>query len=169
MLSLPLRALSSEAFAEFGAVIDRDADCERFAINEGRTQRHHALARVDCAMQDGQAALSLFRAQPVDADFTLKSMERHPLGSQAFIPLGTQSYAIVVAPPGELDESRICGFLAHAQQSVSYHRGTWHHYLLALNEPSDFVVVDRIGPGNNCDELTLETPLQLQLPERLVT
>jgi ureidoglycolate lyase len=158
-----LEPLTADAFAPFGAVIDSASSCERFPINEGRTQRHHALATVDCAAAGGQPVLSLFRAQPVDASFALRMLERHRLASQAFINISGNPYAIVVAPAGDFDESAVRGFLAGPQQSISYHRGTWHHYLLALEGPSDFVVVDRVGPGDNCDEQTLSQPLQLTL------
>jgi ureidoglycolate lyase len=35
---------------------------------------------------------------------------------------------------------------------VNYHRGVWHHPLIALDGVSDFLVIDRGGPGSNCDE-----------------
>jgi ureidoglycolate lyase len=160
---LALEPLTSEAFAAFGDVLDARAPCERFAINDGRTQRHHAISRVQCAAGDDSVIISVFRATPVDADFTLTRLERHPLGSQAFISLGSHPYAVVVAPPGELDESRIRGFLAQPSQGVNYHMGTWHHYLLALEAASDFVVIDRAGAGDNCDEQALATPLRMAL------
>jgi ureidoglycolate lyase len=163
MRTLSLEPLSAETFMEFGSVIDPAAPCERISINDGRTLRHHDLARVDCIPADAPAGLSLFRATPVDASFVLRRLERHPLGSQAFINTGGHRYAVVVAPPGDLDESRIRAFLAGPRQSINYHRGTWHHYLLALDAPSDFVVVDRLGPGDNCDEQNLITPLRLDL------
>ncbi|WOJ94091.1 ureidoglycolate lyase [Congregibacter variabilis] len=164
MKELQLQALSADAFAPFGEVIDGQTPCEQYPINEGLTQRHHALAAVDCAREGGAPALSLFRAQAIAPDFVLRSMERHPLGSQAFINTSGNSYAIVVARPGALEEDAIEGFLATGSQSISYHRGTWHHFLLALDCASDFVVVDRIGPGNNCDETELKLPLRLALP-----
>ena len=68
-----------------------------------------------------------------------------------------------MAPPGDLDEDGIRGFIAAPEQSISYHRGTWHHYLLALDAPSDFVVIDRIDASDNCDELTLGEPLVLEV------
>jgi len=160
---LVLEALEAERFAPFGDVIDAHAECERIAINDGRTLRHHDLARIDSG-EDGEAAVSLFRAVPVDATFVLRRLERHPRASQAFINVSRRPFAVVVAPPGDLEEDRIRGFLASADQSVNYHRGTWHHYLLALDAPSDFVVIDRIGPGDNCDEQDLATPLGLDLP-----
>jgi ureidoglycolate lyase len=86
-------------------------------------------------------------------------MERHPLSSQAFIPMGQQPYLVVVAPCGELDISKIEVFLATANQGVNYHKGTWHHYCLALKEVSDFIVVDRGGEGHNCDVIKLDGSL----------
>lgn len=163
MRQLRLQALTAAAFAPFGDVIDPNADCEQIAINDGRTRRHHALARIDCSRGGGEAAISIFRADPVEPGFQLLRMERHPLGSQAFINTSGKPFAVVVAPPGELVESAIEGFLAAPNQSVSYAPGVWHHYLLALGEPADFVVVDRIGPGDNCDEVALASPLQLDL------
>jgi len=163
MKLLRLEPLSAEAFASFGEVIDADSACEAYPINEGRTQRHHALAKVDCTAEGGSAALSLFRATPIEQEFTLRGMERHPLASQAFINTSGRPYAVVVAPAGEFDESAIRGFLARGDQSINYRRGTWHHYLLALEGASDFVVVDRVGAGDNCDEVALETPIRLLL------
>lgn len=163
MQRLYLDPLTAGAFEPFGDVIDAVTPCERQTINDGRTERHHALATIECLGAGAGAAISIFRAVPVDDAFVLRKMERHPLGSQAFINTSGNSYAIVVAPAGPLDEKRIRGFLAHAGQSVNYRPGVWHHYLLALGEPSDFVVVDRTGPGDNCDEQILETPLQLAL------
>lgn len=163
--TLPLEPLTAEAFRAFGDVIDASVPCEQIPINEGRTTRHHALAQVERGPQGGEAAISLFRARPVEAGFTLRFLERHPLGSQAFINTGGYPYAIVVAPAGDLDEGAIRGFIARPDQGVNYHRGTWHHYLLALERPADFVVIDRIGPGSNCDERALEEPLTLVLPQ----
>lgn len=163
MRHLTLQPLDPDSFARFGDVIDSEVPCERIAINDDRTWRHHALAQVDRGDANGEAAISLFRAQPVDATFTLQRMERHPLGSQAFINLSGNPYAIVVAPAGELNEGEIRGFIATGQQGVNYRRGVWHHYLLALGGASDFVVIDRIGPGENCDEQVLETPLLLDI------
>ena len=80
-------------------------------------------------------------------------MERHPLGSQAFIPTGPHLWLTVVAPAGNPPEpSDLRAFIAGAGQGVNYHRGVWHHPLIALEAVSDFIVVDRGGGGDNCDE-----------------
>lgn len=163
MRVLPLQALNAAAFRSFGSVIDADAPCEQWLINDGRTRRHHALAPVRCDA-GGVPAISLFRTRPIGADFVLRRMERHPLASQAFINVSGAPFAVVVAPPGPLDEAAIRGFFVSPSQSISYAPGVWHHYLLALERASDFVVVDRIGPGDNCDEQVLKEPLTLELP-----
>ncbi len=151
MPELKIEPLTAEAFAEFGEVIAVDAAHKVFAINQGTTQRYHALARVD--LVDGQAAISLARAQPFALPLTIALLERHPLGSQAFIPLhGTRWVVVVAASP----ESTPRAFLADRGQGVQYHRGTWHHPLLALDPGGDFLIVDRVGAGDNCEEVQLD-------------
>jgi ureidoglycolate lyase len=92
----------------------------------------------------------------------LKSFERHPLGSQSFVPLGGKPYLVAVAPPGEFDPAAIRLFRAAGHQGVHYHKGTWHHFLLVLAE-SDFLVVDRAGPGANCEEVGLAPADQIMV------
>ena len=156
MPQLQIEALTPEAFADFGAVISADAAREAYAINQGTTLRFHALATVD--LEGGQAAISLGRAQPVSLPLQIRLLERHPLGSQAFIPLAGTRFLIVVAASPE-DPPR--AFLADRGEGIQYHRGCWHHPLLALDQGGDFLIVDRIGPGDNCEEVTLTTPWQI--------
>lgn len=162
MKTLRLAPLSAAAFQDFGDVLEREIPCEERLINDGLTVRRHALSRLDCSRNGGQTIASIFSAQAISDDFVLRKMERHPLGSQSFINISGNPYAIVVAPPGDFDESRVVGFLAQAHQSVTYAVGTWHHFLLALHGPSDFVVIDRDGPGDNCDEIELASPITLE-------
>ncbi|HEX2012542.1 MAG TPA: ureidoglycolate lyase [Roseateles sp.] len=155
MLELPLEALTPQAFAPFGEVIEADAAAQRFPINGGTTERFHDLARLQAGPQ-GRLIVSIFRAQPrvLPQDITL--LERHPLGSQAFVPLSGRPYLVVVARPGTPPrrEDLRC-FLARGSQGVNYAAGVWHHPLLALQDQSDFLVIDRAGPGGNCDECRL--------------
>lgn len=112
---------------------------------------------------DGRPAISLFRAKPLDR-LDLTMMERHPLGSQAFMPLSGRPYLVVVAPPGPLEPAAIQAFLAAPSQGVNYAPGVWHHALLALEAVSDFLVVDRAGPEENCDEVVLEEAVRVLFP-----
>lgn len=144
---LQVEALTPAAFAPFGDVIDRAAARKVFAINQGSTLRYHALATAELA--DGAVAISLARAQPQALPFVVRMLERHPLGSQAFVPLAGARWLVVVAASPQ-DPPR--AFLAEGGQGVQYRRGCWHHPLIALDAGGDFLVVDRIGPGSNCEE-----------------
>ena len=152
--------LTREAFAEFGDVISPEG-ANHFSINNGTTERYHDLATIDVAGSNGKPVISLFRGQPRQFPFELRAMERHPLGSQAFIPLSKQPYLIVAAPRGEFVAQALHAFLAKPGQGVNYAKGVWHHALIALNEVSDFIVIDRGGPGPDCDEAQLAQPVTI--------
>ena len=153
---LKIEPLTHEAFAPFGDVIEASDAVKHFAINAGNTERFHDLANLD-AGEDGRVIVSIFRGQPRALPFTVPMMERHPQGSQAFVPLSGRHYLVVVARPGEPPTAGdLRCFLASATQGVNYAKSVWHHPLMALDAVSDFLVIDRIGPGGNCDEVTLE-------------
>jgi ureidoglycolate lyase len=159
-LELVLQSLTSDAFREFGQVIQLGAGEEVMPINYGLTERHHGLAKIDVETQGGHGIINIFRSEPIELPFQIKVMERHPLGSQAFMPLSGNPYIVVVAPPGDFEPSAMRAFLAEHNQGVNYARGTWHHYCLALHAISDFLVVDRVGAGDNCDEIDLPPAMQ---------
>jgi Ureidoglycolate hydrolase len=147
--------LTAEAFAPFGRVIEADPSTMR-AINGGATLRFHALARAETDAA-GAVILSLFRSLPrPPGPVALRMLERHPDGSQAFMPLGGDEDWLVVAAerpePGALR-----AFRARADQGVQFARGVWHHPLLTLGHGRDFMVVDREGPGANLEEVQLAT------------
>lgn len=154
--TLLIEPLTRAAFAPFGDVIEAADDLLHFPINDGNTERYHDLAHIDPGA-DGKAIVSLFRGQPRALPFDVVMMERHPKASQAFMPLSGRPYLVVVAPPGDVPMAGdLRAFLCQAGQGVNYARGVWHHPLLALEQASDFLVIDRSGPGDNCDVVTLE-------------
>ncbi|MEA3060413.1 MAG: ureidoglycolate lyase [Sphingomonadales bacterium] len=145
--------LTAEAFAPFGRLIEASDAAVKLDINHGHAIRYDRLAEIDVGDEGGSGAVSLFRAQPLD-DPVLRVFERHPLGSQTFVPLGAYPYLVAVAPAGRFDPAHIRLFRAEARQGVHYAKGVWHHFLLVLEE-SDFLVIDRFGPGDNCEEVAL--------------
>jgi ureidoglycolate lyase len=162
VITIP-KALTAEAFAPFGDVIQANEQANHYPINDGFTERFHDLASVDVSNNDGRTLINIFRSTPLAQPLSIKMMERHPLSSQAFMPLGNEPYLVVVAPKGELDTKAIEVFLATAEQGVNYHAGTWHHYCLALNKQSDFLVVDRGGKGDNCDVVELDGSIVIRV------
>jgi len=155
MTQLEVELLTRQAFAPFGEIIACDG-ADHFAINDGTTERYHDLANIDVTAGGGRALVSIFRGRPRRFPFEISMVERHPLGSQAFMPLGSEPYLVVVARAGDApraDDLRV--FLAAPDQGVNYARNVWHHPLIALNRQSDFLVVDRGGPGDNLEECEL--------------
>ncbi|MBI1216760.1 MAG: ureidoglycolate lyase [Alphaproteobacteria bacterium] len=148
--------LTAKDFAPFGDVIECSDRAEIRHINYGQTDRYHDLAALDLLGDGGRPIVSIFRSRPLPRPVAVKVMERHPLSSQAFMPLDGHPYLVLVAPKGEFDSSALKAFVAGPKQGVNYHAGTWHHYSLALDKPCDFLVIDRAGPEKNCDEISTE-------------
>jgi ureidoglycolate lyase len=159
--ALPVEPLSAAAFAPFGEVIEPTAAKQVYTINAGTAQRFHDLASLDCAHEGGRVIVSLFRAAARELPFAVRMLERHPLGSQAFVPLDPATrYLVVVA---ETPEATPRAFLADAGRGINLRRGAWHHPLIALEATRDFLVLDRGGGGANCDEVTLAATWWLRL------
>ncbi|HEU0230195.1 MAG TPA: ureidoglycolate lyase [Burkholderiaceae bacterium] len=153
---LAVEPLTRATFALFGDVIEADDTMTRYSINSGSTERYHDLARID-AGADGRAIVSIFRSQPRELPFVIAAMERHPKSSQAFYPLSGLPYLAVVARKSirpALGDLRV--FYCEGHQGVNYAPGIWHHPLLALLAPSDFLIIDRAGPGENCDIVQMD-------------
>jgi ureidoglycolate lyase len=153
MRELTPEPLTAEAFAPFGGVIEASDAAVKLDINQGHATRYDRLAEIDVAEGGGTGAISLFHARPL-GELVLRVFERHPLGSQTFFPLSGRPYLVAVAPAGPFDPVKIRLFRAEPDQGVHYRKGAWHHFLLVLDE-SDFLVIDRAGPGDNCDEVEL--------------
>ena len=152
VLQLKAQPLTLEAFAAFGEVIDSRRS-EHFMINSGRTRRHHDLAKVEVAGESPRVLISIFVSQPVTVPLELTFLERHPLGSQAFMPLHEEQFLIVVAPPGDaIDPTEVRAFITDGRQGVNYHRGTWHMPLISFAEGSEYLVIDRGGSEHNCEQ-----------------
>jgi ureidoglycolate lyase len=155
---MKIQKLTREAFAAFGDVITKEG-AHHYPINNGTTERFHDLAQIDVADGHGKPLVSLMQSQPRQLPLEVTIMERHPLGSQAFIPLSNNPYLVLVAPHGVFNPHGLRPFLAQAGQGVNYAKGVWHHALVALYEVSEFIVIDRGGVGSNCEEVHLGEPV----------
>lgn len=161
MLNLEAQPLTPDAFAPFGDVIDRRV-ANSFPINGGRTARFHDLARVEVLGDGARPMISIFVSHPVQVPLDVDCLERHPLGSQAFIPMHEEKFLIVVAPPGDdIHPDTVRAFITDGYQGINYRAGTWHAVHSVLDCKGEFLVVDRGGPGNNCDERPLAVRVTL--------
>jgi len=157
--------LTRALFAPFGEVIEA-ADHPHYTINDGYAERYSDLAAIDVGEREGQIRVSVFQALPRALPMPIRMVERHPLSSQAFVAMSGQPFLVVVAAPGKVPlAGDLHAFVTNGRQGVNYARGTWHHPLIALGTPGEFLVIDRGGPGENNDEaffgegeITLEAP-----------
>ncbi len=157
-LILQAAPLTDDAFAPFGQVIQCH-DHDALSINGGRTHKYADLARVDTVKQGGRTAVHLYRSEAIALPFSVESLEYHPLGSQAFMPLHDRPFPVVVAPASDhIDPDGIRLFVTNGRQGVNLDAGTWHHYQITVGEPASYLVIDRQGPGGNCIEQQLQFP-----------
>ena len=152
--TLPARLLNADAFAPFGDVIEASGTPSRM-INAGRCGRFHDLAKLDI---EGRTGISVFQSQSVRLPYDFSLVERHPLGSQAFLPMTEHPFLLIVAP----DEGGLPGvpqaFVTAPGQGVNIGRNVWHGVLTPLADPGLFAVVDRCADGQNLEEYTYDTP-----------
>ncbi|MBN9076046.1 MAG: Ureidoglycolate hydrolase [Rhizobiales bacterium 65-79] len=156
--------LTREAFAPFGDVIEMEGS-EHFPINAGKCERYHDLASVEAGGPNPRVLINLFRGQPYVTPLKLTMVERHPLGSQAFIPLSPRPFLVVVCPDSGAGPGEPRAFITLPGQGVNYPRGRWHGVLTPIGEKQDFLVVDRGGDGSNIEEFFFEEPWEVRLPD----
>jgi ureidoglycolate lyase len=154
MTEIRARPLTAAAFAPFGDVLNCDGAPDRI-INAGLCGRFHDRARVD--VTDGKVGISLFRSELRALPYQLDLIERHPLGSQAFIPMSMHGFLVVVAGDDLVPQA----FVTAPGEGINFHRGTWHGVLTPLAGQGLFAVIDRIGEGANLEEHQFETPYRI--------
>jgi len=145
--------LTAAAFAPFGEVLT--ADGPHRLINEGWCARHDDLARLDFG-PEGRAGISIFRARARSLPHVFALVERHPDGSQAFIPMSADPFLVIVTEDPRTHPPR--AFVTAPFQGINLHRGTWHGVLTPLAEPGIFAVIDRIGATPNLEHHRYDQP-----------
>lgn len=158
MKRIAIQPLTVEAFAPFGDVLEAEGAPDKI-INEGLCGRFHDRARLD--FSDGQAGISIFKSEARALPYQLTMVERHPLGSQAFLPMSLDPFLVIVAPEEGGAPGAPLAFRTAPGQGINLLRGTWHGVLTPLADPGLFAVVDRIGAGANLEEHWFESPYEV--------
>jgi ureidoglycolate lyase len=164
-LTLVPQPLTKEAFAPYGEVIESKLDSgKNFTINEGKILRFHDLAQVETD-SNGTAIISMAETViPMSIPMQFNIIERHPLGSQAFIPLFSEPMIVVVGEFGDKpDLGKLRAFISNGKQGINYKMGLWHMPLIGSADGQQWIVVDRGGPGINCDEYKFEPALNIKI------
>lgn len=152
---IPIAPLTADAFRPFGEVLEAAGTPDKI-INQGLCGRFHDIATLD--ILDGRAGVSLFKSKARTLPYTLDMVERHPFGSQAFLPISQDPFLVIVAPDEDDAPGRPVAFRTHPGQGINFHRNTWHGVLTPLADPGLFAVIDRIGAGANLEEHWFEPP-----------
>ncbi len=155
MRDIIIEPLETESFRPFGDILAAAGDFR--TINAGLCRRHNDMARLDFE-PSGRAGISIFDAQPRSLPYEFDLIERHPLGSQAFLPLSDRPFLVIVATG---PESRPRAFVTDGRQGINLHRGTWHGVLTPLHAPGLFAVVDWIGEARNGEEHRYPAPFRV--------
>ena len=148
--------LTAQAFTSFGDVLD-DAASPDYVINDGACARYHDRARLEVDSA-GRLGISVFVSRCYTLPLTVDTLERHPLGSQAFIPLSREPYLVVVAPDEGDRPGPVQAFVASSGQGVNLHKGIWHGVLTPLGNDGHFAVVDRIDARPGPDGVAYARP-----------
>ncbi|VAW21373.1 Ureidoglycolate lyase [hydrothermal vent metagenome] len=158
MPTITIEPLIRRPFAEFGDIIQATPEVRSFLINKGNARRFHDLATVVANGEDARAIISIIRAKPYCLPLTLSMLERHPFGSQAFMPLKPARFLAIVAPDDHGIPGVARAFMVGPNQGVNYFANVWHAVLTPLDAETDFLVVDREGEGKNLETFDLSDP-----------
>ncbi|WP_372833990.1 ureidoglycolate lyase [Puniceibacterium confluentis] len=153
--ALPARA---DAMAGLAQLIECTGEPDKL-INKGLCGRFHDLADLDII--DGKAGISLFNSEVFSLPFRLEMMERHPLGSQAFIPMSDFGFLVVLAEDDDGRPGAPRAYVTAPGQAVNIGRNVWHGVLTPLGGSGLFAVVDRIGDGANLQEHWFDTAFEV--------
>ena len=163
-MQIKAEPLSAAAFAPFGDVLDATGAPDKI-INQGLCGRFHDRARLDFGAETGgRAGISIFQAEARALPYLCDLLERHPEGSQAFIPMTADPFLVIVAPDAGGRPGAPRAFLTNGAQAINLHRGTWHGVLTPIGDNQDFLVVDRGGDGSNLEEFHFSHPYEIHLP-----
>lgn len=162
MQSITVQKLTRAAFAEFGEVIDKDCE-QKFPINRGNCLRHHDLATIEFDGQNARPIINIFEGQAYQMPYLLDMVERHPFGSQAFVPMHDRPFLVIVCSDENGVPVRPQAFVTEPNQGINFKKNTWHGVLTPLKEAGDFLVVDRDGNESNLEEHYFETPYSIEL------
>ncbi len=147
--------LTVEAFAPYGEVISKQQN-KLLDMNGGMADNYRAVGHANTKADNGETVISIVVSKQYPIPFTMGVVERHPLGSQAFIPQSNTPFIVIVAEAGEWQGSEsLKAFITDGSQGINYHIGTWHCPLLTPYGETDFICIDRQGEGNNCEVIQL--------------
>ena len=142
------KPITKENFSKFGDVITTE-NIKPLEINNGYAKRFNDIAKIDTSNENGETTISIFSALKRSFPMKIDMMEKHPLGTQAFIPMKETTFITFVAPLGKKPEiNKIESFIVPPGKGINYKPDIWHFPLIST-ENMNFLVLDRKGVGDN--------------------
>ena len=142
------KKITRKNFQKFGDLISVKKK-KSININDGYAKRFDNLCRINTYSKKGKTIMSIFSAKKRKFPMNIKMMEKHPLGSQAFVPMNETTFLVFVAPKGKRPNTKkIESFIVPKQTGINYKPGIWHFPLIS-SKNMNFLVIDRKGIGNN--------------------
>ena len=142
------KKITRKNFQKFGDLISVKKK-KSININDGYAKRFDNLCRINTSSKKGKTIMSIFSAKKRKFPMNIKMMEKHPLGSQAFVPMNETTFLVFVAPKGKRPNTKkIESFIVPKQTGINYKPGIWHFPLIS-SKNMNFLVIDRKGIGNN--------------------
>ena len=142
------KKITRENFSIYGELISKE-NIKPMNINNGYAKRFDDLVNINFEKNNGKINISVFQATKRSFPMQIDMMEKHPEGSQAFIPMKESVFFVFVAPRGEKPEiDLIESFLIPKGTGINYKPGVWHFPLIST-ENMDFLVIDRKGTDEN--------------------
>lgn len=164
-IELIAQSLTREAFKSYGDVVEIN-EAFHFSMNEETIERYHDLAQIDIGDDpDAKVIFSITQCTlAAELPYIVDLVERHPLGSQLFYPLFNGPMIAVVGDRAEQPvPMALKAFVSNGKQGINFYRNVWHMPLIGLNAEEKFIIIDRDGPGNNCDKYYFDENLEITL------
>jgi len=153
---LRAEALSAEAFAPFGFVMD--------APDDGR--RNGPRVVIADARQGAGVGATLIQLTAGASPRRVTQVERHPHSQQFFLHLGGGRLSLVVmpaTPAGAPDVAAARAFVAAPGQAFGYHPGVWHAGVAALSNPATVAsLLSRDGTAGDVTEVALARHIDVE-------
>ena len=147
MNTIKIEKLTNKTFTPFGDVIEtKSRDYE--LINNNSCRKFSRLSTVKIRNND-PIAFSIFESEGKKLPIHLNFLERHPLASQAFMPLQHKQFLITVAEEYNHKPANLRAFMTDGMQGININPNIWHGVLCPVPEGGKFLVVDRLETGDN--------------------
>lgn len=161
-MKIEAQPLDPETFKPFGEVVQPGLGAVK-TIRDGTVRLSRPEASLRHEADAEIAAVEFYECAATDAPLVATKVEHHPHSMQLFAPMQSARWLVVVWPDGL--ESTPAAFVAQPDQAILYHPGIWHHGIVALDRPAQFISwMWRTGGPTDTVFADLPAPVSIDWP-----